>query len=86
MEETDAIPNSIVEEAKNFGLFGIRIPAEYGGVGLDLLPSLIVQEIISSYSLSVGIYLDQTLFVEPLKKYGTEEQKIKYLRKIVERV
>jgi alkylation response protein AidB-like acyl-CoA dehydrogenase len=85
IEETDAIPNSIVEEAKNFGLFGIRIPAEYGGVGLDLLPSLIVQEIISSFSLSVGIYLDQTLFVEPLKKYGTEEQKIKYLRKIVER-
>lgn len=82
IEKTDSIPIKLIEEAKKFGLFGIRIPEKYGGLGLNLLPSLMIQEIISSYSLSLGVYLDQTLFVEPLIKYGTEEQKSKYLTKI----
>ncbi len=83
IEETDSIPLKLINDAKNFGLFGIRIPERYGGLGLSLLTSLIIQEIISSYSLSFGVYMDQTLFVEPLLKYGTEDQKARYLARIV---
>ena len=32
----DLIPNKIIEEMKQLGLFGLTIPAEYGGLGLNL--------------------------------------------------
>jgi alkylation response protein AidB-like acyl-CoA dehydrogenase len=82
IERTDSITPRIVEASRAVGLFGIRVPEQYGGSGLDLLPSLIIQEIISSYSLSVGVYLDETLFIEPLIKFGTEDQKERYLSKV----
>ena len=82
IERTDSITPRILEASRAVGLFGIRVPEQYGGSGLDLLPSLIIQEIISSYSLSVGVYLDETLFIEPLIKFGTEDQKERYLSKV----
>ncbi|MGG4152734.1 acyl-CoA dehydrogenase family protein [Peribacillus muralis] len=35
IEEEDAIPEHLVEQAKNLGLFGISIPEQYGGIGLN---------------------------------------------------
>ncbi len=82
IEKTDEIPSLISKAAREFGLFGLRVPEEYGGLGMRLLPFLIIHEIIASRSLAVAVYLDQTLFVEPVVKFGTSEQKSKYLTRI----
>ncbi|MCL5874542.1 MAG: acyl-CoA dehydrogenase family protein [Candidatus Thermoplasmatota archaeon] len=82
IERTDGITPRIVDASRAVGLFGIRVPERYGGSGLDLFPSLLIHEVISSYSLSVGVYLDQTLFVEPVIKFGTEDQKERYLGEV----
>ena len=36
-EHADEFPTPLVEQMKAFGLFGVTIPEEYGGLGLDLL-------------------------------------------------
>lgn len=85
IEESDEIPKSLSEAAREMNLYGIRIPQKYGGSELDLLTSLIIHETMASYSLTAAVYLDQTLFAEPVIKYGTEKQKMKYLKEVVDR-
>ena len=79
IERKDEIPAQVVDAGKRLNLFGLRVPAEFGGVGADLLTSAIVLETIASYSLPVSVYFDQTLFVEPVAWFGTVNQKEKYL-------
>lgn len=85
IEEKDEIPKFLVDGARDMNIYGLRIPEEYGGSGLDLLTSLIIHETIASYSLPFAIYLDESLFVEPLLKYGNEEQKREFLGEIAKR-
>jgi len=82
IEKTDEIPVGIVEAAKRLNLFGLRIPPEFSGVGADLLTASIVLETIASYSLAASVYFDETLFVEPVARFGTLQQKQKYLSAI----
>ncbi|MFJ7755204.1 acyl-CoA dehydrogenase family protein [Peribacillus muralis] len=44
IEEEDAIPEHLVEQAKNLGLFGISIPEQYGGIGLNTVGKATVLE------------------------------------------
>lgn len=44
IEEEDAIPQHLVEQAKALGLFGISIPEEYGGIGLNTVEKANVLE------------------------------------------
>ena len=39
LEHADEYPTPLVAQMKALGLFGVTIPAEYGGLGLDLLPT-----------------------------------------------
>jgi len=82
IENTDEIPAGVVEAGKKLNLFGLRIPPDFGGVGADLLTASIVLETIASYSLAASVYFDQTLFVEPVARFGTLKQKQKYLSAI----
>lgn len=84
MESEDRIPSELIEAATKLKLFGLRIPLEFGGVGADLLTTSIILETVSSYSLSFSVYLDETLFVEPVLRYGNTEQKQEYLSPIAE--
>ena len=52
VEKEDRIPSDVVEEMKSMGLFGLSIPEEYGGLGLNMLDDVIVN-IVYSHSLSV---------------------------------
>lgn len=44
IEEDDEIPNHLIEKAKELGLFGMSIPEEYGGIGLDTVGKAVVLE------------------------------------------
>ena len=76
----DEYPEPIVEQLKELGLFGITIPEEYGGLGLDLTTYVMVVEELSRGWISIsGVINTHFIGSYLLLKYGSEEQKQKYL-------
>ena len=76
----DSYPTAIVEQMQELGLFGITIPEEYGGLGLDLTTYTMVVEELSRGWISIsGIINTHFIGTYLLLKYGTEEQRQKYL-------
>lgn len=63
------------------GLLGMTVPKEYGGQGLDNLTYIIAVEELARVdgSTAATIAADNSLGIGPIKDYGTEEQKRKYL-------
>src|SRR5881409_1076649 len=71
---------AILEMMKELGLFGITIPEEYGGLGLDLTTYVMVVEELSRGWISIsGVINTHFIGSYLLMKYGSEEQKQKYL-------
>ncbi|MHC4697303.1 MAG: acyl-CoA dehydrogenase family protein [Planctomycetota bacterium] len=79
-----AIPQELYGQLAELGLFGIAIPEEYGGAGLDTVASTIVVEEISKACAGTGVLISahSSLCVDPIMIFGTEEQKRKYLPKL----
>jgi alkylation response protein AidB-like acyl-CoA dehydrogenase len=76
----DEYPEPIVEQLKELGLFGITIPEEYGGLGLDLTTYVMVVEELSRGWISIsGVINTHFIGSYLLLKYGSDEQKSKYL-------
>ena len=79
-DHEDEFPEEIVEQMKELGLFGVTIPEEYGGMGLDLTTYCMIVEELSRGWISIsGIINTHFIGSYLLMKYGTEEQKDKYL-------
>ena len=82
--EEDHIPEGVIEEMKEMGLFGLSIPEEFGGLGLTMSEEVaIIQEMgytspvfRSMFGTNVGIG-SQGIIID-----GTPEQKAKYLPKL----
>ena len=74
-------PHKTLEKMANLGLLGIIIPQDFGGAGLDTVSYAIVVEEISRKCASTGVItsVHNSLVSWPIMKYGTEEQKKKYL-------
>jgi alkylation response protein AidB-like acyl-CoA dehydrogenase len=79
-EHADEFPEPLVETMKELGLFGVTIPEEYGGLGLDLTTYALIQVELSRGWMSLSGVLN-THFISAwmIKTYGTEEQKERYL-------
>jgi alkylation response protein AidB-like acyl-CoA dehydrogenase len=76
----DEYPKAIVDQLKELGLFGITIPEEYGGLGLDLTTYVMVVEELSRGWISIsGVINTHFIGSYLLLKYGSDEQKEKYL-------
>ena len=76
MEHADAYPEAIVEQMKELGLFGITIPEEYGGLGLDLLTYIgVIEELAYGWMSLSGIVNTHTIAAYLIMHHGTEEQK-----------
>ncbi|CAN5567924.1 acyl-CoA dehydrogenase family protein [soil metagenome] len=81
VSEEDAMPPELVAEMKELGLFGLSIPAEYGGLDLSMEDECLVAVELgrtspafrSTFGTNVGIGS------QGLVMFGTEEQKAKYL-------
>src|SRR5436309_7532914 len=82
-DHEDEFPEPIVEQMKELGLFGVTIPEEYGGMGLDLTTyAMIVEELSRGWISISGIVNTHFIGSYLLMKFGTEEQKQKYLPKM----
>ncbi|MGX6449311.1 acyl-CoA dehydrogenase family protein [Patulibacter sp. S7RM1-6] len=76
----DEWPEPIVDGLKELGLFGVTLPEEYGGLGLDLQTYARIAEELARGWISVpGIINTHFIGAYLLMKFGTDEQKQKYL-------
>ena len=74
----DEYPEPIVEQMKELGLFGVTIPEEYGGMGLDLTTyTMIVEELSRGWISISGVVNTHFIGSYLLMKFGTDEQKEK---------
>src|SRR3989440_3315930 len=79
-DHEDEFPEPIVEKMKELGLFGVTIPEEFGGLGLDLTTyAMIVEELSRGWISISGIVNTHFIGSYLLMKFGTDEQKQKYL-------
>ncbi len=85
IERSKKIPERVLEGLKRTGAFGMKIPREYGGLGLSQTSYNRAVAYIGTYSTALGVLLSahQSIGVpQPLKMFGTEEQKKKYLPRL----
>ncbi|TML29271.1 MAG: acyl-CoA dehydrogenase [Actinobacteria bacterium] len=79
-DHEDEFPEPIVEQMKELGLFGVTIPEEYGGMGLDLSTyAMIVEELSRGWISISGIVNTHFIGSYLLMKFGTDEQRDRYL-------
>ena len=82
-DHEDKFPEPIVEQMKELGLFGVTIPEEYGGMGLDLTTyALIVEELSRGWISISGVVNTHFIGSYLLLKFGTDEQKQHFLPKM----
>jgi len=81
LDKKEEYPHKTLEKMGKLGLLGIIIPTEYGGAGLDTISYSIIIEEISRKCASTGVItsVHNSLAAWPIIKYGTDEQKKKYL-------
>src|SRR5438552_1957493 len=79
-DNEDSFPEPIVEQMKELGLFGVTIPEEYGGMGLDLTTyAMIVEELSRGWISISGVINTHFIGSYLLMKFGTPEQRERYL-------
>lgn len=84
IEEKREIPDSVIEGAKELGLLGLSIPAEYGGLGLSVSQKVLVHEMLGRgpWGLSTFISVHTGIGCVGIVKFGNEAQRKKYLPKM----
>jgi butyryl-CoA dehydrogenase len=81
IDETGRFPLDNFKKAAELGLTGVAVPENYGGAGMDHISYAIVVEEISRVCASTGVILSvqNSLYCDPVLRFGTEEQKQKFL-------
>ena len=81
-DEEESFPWENAAKMAELDLFGIPVPEEWGGAGMDLLSAVIAVEelarVDASHSITVGAHT--SLACTPILRHGTEQQKERYLR------
>ncbi|MES5891457.1 MULTISPECIES: acyl-CoA dehydrogenase AcdA [Bacillus cereus group] len=85
-DEEERFDRALFDQMAELGLTGIPWPEEYGGIGSDYLAYVIAIEELSRVCASTGVTLSAhtSLAGWPIFKFGTEEQKQKFLRPMAE--
>ncbi len=85
IDKTDEFPRHLWPEMGALGLHGITVEEDYGGAGLGYLEHCIAVEEVSRGSASVGLSYGahSNLCVNQLRRNGTEDQKRRYLPKLI---
>jgi alkylation response protein AidB-like acyl-CoA dehydrogenase len=82
-DHEDKFPEPIVEQMKELGLFGVTIPEDYGGMGLDLTTyAMIVEELSRGWISISGVVNTHFIGSYLLMKFGTDEQRDHFLPKM----
>jgi butyryl-CoA dehydrogenase len=80
-DETHAWPTEAVKKLAELALFGVAVPEQYGGAGLDNVCYAIAMEEISRGCASTGVIMsvNNSLYCDPVMKFGNEAQKEEFL-------
>jgi len=81
LDETGRFPHETFRKAAELGLTSVAFPESYGGAGFDHVSYAIVIEEVSRACASTGVILSvqNSLYCDPIHRYGTEEQKKRLL-------
>jgi len=81
IEENDAMPDDLVHKARALGLFGLTIPEQYGGLGLDLAGKCAIEEVMgqTNYGFATLIGNHTGISTTGIVALGNDAQKNKYL-------
>ena len=85
IDRTGEIPEEYVQELRDMGAFGIKIPREYGGLGLSYTSYVKAMAMVTSKdgSLTALLSAHQSIGLpQPLKLFGSEEQKRRYFPRL----
>jgi butyryl-CoA dehydrogenase/short/branched chain acyl-CoA dehydrogenase len=84
MDEAQQMDAGLIQKLFGLGLMGIEVPEEYGGAGGTFFQAILAVEEISAVDPSVGVLVDvqNTLCINALIRWATEEQKKKYLTRL----
>jgi butyryl-CoA dehydrogenase len=82
LDDTGQFPLETFKKAAAMGLTAVALPESEGGAGMDHISYTIVIEEISRVCASTGVILSvqNSLYCDPIHRFGTEEQKEKFLR------
>jgi len=83
-DESGEFPYETVRKMGEQGFMGIEVPEEYGGAGMDTLAYVLALEEISKVDAAHGVIMsvNNSLYCYGILRYGTEEQKQRYLRPV----
>jgi butyryl-CoA dehydrogenase len=81
LDQEARYPSEIIARAARLGLMGLIVPEAYGGAGMDAVANVIVQEELARASAGVQVIVsvNNSLVCDPIVRFGTEEQKRRYL-------
>ena len=86
-ENEDIYPQDLVDKMAEMGLFGIMIPEEYGGLGLDYTTfAMIFEELSKGWMSLTGPIGTHHILAYVISTYGTEDMKQRFLPKMAEGV
>ncbi len=85
VDASNAFPRQLWPEMGELGLHGITVEEEHGGLGLGYLEHVVAMEEVSRASASVGLSYGahSNLCVNQIRRWGTEEQKRRYLPALI---
>jgi alkylation response protein AidB-like acyl-CoA dehydrogenase len=80
LEHADEFPTDLVATMRELGLFGVTIPEEHGGLGLDLLTYIgVIEELAYGWMSLTGVVNTHTMAATLIMAHGTAEQKQRWL-------
>ncbi len=85
MDEQAKIPKELIQKLFDLGVMGIEIPEKYNGAGASFFHSVLAVEALSRVDPSIGVFVDvqNTLFINALLRWGSEELKGRYFPRLV---
>src|SRR5580692_13074307 len=81
LDKSGRWPTEIVKRLGELGFLGVAIPQELGGAGMDTISYALAMEEISAACASCGVIMsvNNSLFCDPIYKFGTDDQKKRVL-------
>lgn len=81
LDRTGEWPTQLVKRMGELGLMGVAIPEEYGGAGFDHVGYALAMEEVSRACASTGVIMsvNNSLACDPIKRFGTDDQKQQFL-------
>jgi butyryl-CoA dehydrogenase/short/branched chain acyl-CoA dehydrogenase len=88
MDEQAVLRKDLIRQLFDLGLMGIDIPEQYGGQGGTFFQSILAIEELAAVDPSVAVVVDvqNTLFSNAIQRWGTDEQKRRYLTRVATEV